>query len=72
MAANIQIYALEDINQYRKQDLVHASNRQEKNMLNEFCINGTWGENTQGCYQFSSMGWVLVSPQHFRSKFPLS
>ena len=41
-------------------------------MLNEFYIKGTWEENIEGCYQFSSMGWVLVSPQHFRSKIPLS
>ena len=41
-------------------------------MLNEFYINGTWEENIEGCYQFSSMGWVLASPQHFRSQIPLS
>ena len=51
-AAKIYIYALEDIKQQKEQDLLHTSNRQDKNMLNEFCIKGTWEENTRGCSQF--------------------
>ena len=37
-----------------------------------FVLKGTWEENTGGCSKFSSMWWVLVSPQHFRSKISLS
>ena len=40
--------------------------------LKNFYINDTWEENIERCYQFPSMGWVLESPQHFRSRISLS
>ena len=36
-----------------------------------FILQGTW-EETRRCIQISSMGWVLCSPQHFRSNLSLS
>ena len=37
-----------------------------------FCINGAPGRKTRRSIQFPSVGWVLGSPQHFRSKILLS
>ena len=53
--------------------MLHASNRQDKNTIFEwiFILQGTC-EETRRCIQISSMGWVLCSPQHFRSKLSLS
>ena len=54
---------------------LHASNRQDKNNVFErifYIKRGHLRGKQERCFRFSSMGWVLESPQHFRSKISLS
>ena len=37
-----------------------------------FILKGHLRGKQERCFQFSSMGWVLESPHHFRSKTSLS
>ena len=55
-----------------KQELLHASNEQYKNVFKEFFYYDTWEGNIERCYQPPSMGWVLLCPHRFRSKVSLS